>query len=193
MAVTGMNHFNILTDDVDATVDFYRDAVGLEPGPRPDLGFPGRVAVRGRHVRSCTSRRPAEASELKPGVIDHMAFSAHGPRRHARARSIACGIDYAHRRQQAGAGIWQVFFFDPNGARVELDFDPSEAEPAKAGAAPIEARCPHDALRRSREIDHLVFAAPTLAQGIEHIADLTGVDAASRRQARRRWARTTRS
>ena len=28
---------------------------------------------------------------------------------------------------------------------------------------------------RLAEIDHLVFAAPTLAQGIEHIADLTGV------------------
>ena len=28
---------------------------------------------------------------------------------------------------------------------------------------------------RWREIDHLVFAAPTLAQGIEYIADLTGV------------------
>ena len=29
-------------------------------------------------------------------------------------------------RQQAGAGTWQLFSFDPNGARVELDFDASE-------------------------------------------------------------------
>ena len=29
-------------------------------------------------------------------------------------------------RRQAGGGAWQVFFFDPNGARVELDFAPDE-------------------------------------------------------------------
>ena len=29
-------------------------------------------------------------------------------------------------RRQAGAGIWQLFCFDPNGARVELDFDANE-------------------------------------------------------------------
>jgi hypothetical protein len=29
-------------------------------------------------------------------------------------------------QQQAGAGTWQLFSLDPNGAKVELDFDPSE-------------------------------------------------------------------
>jgi hypothetical protein len=61
-----------------------------------------------------------------------MAFSAQGLG-DALARLDRRGIHYAHRRQ-AGAGTWQVFFFDPNGARVELDFDASEAEPARAGA-----------------------------------------------------------
>jgi hypothetical protein len=32
-------------------------------------------------------------------------------------------------RQQAGTGLWQVFFFDPNGAKVELDFPASERVP----------------------------------------------------------------
>ena len=41
------------------------------------------------------------------------------------AQLDAAGIHYAC-RQQAGSGTWQVFFFDPNGARVELDFDASE-------------------------------------------------------------------
>ena len=35
------------------------------------------------------------------------------------------GLRYDLRRQ-AGAGTWQLFSFDPNGARVELDFDASE-------------------------------------------------------------------
>ena len=34
-------------------------------------------------------------------------------------------LKYALRRK-AGAGTWQLFCFDPNGAKVELDFDASE-------------------------------------------------------------------
>jgi len=132
MAITGMNHVNLLTDDVESTVDFYRKAVGLEPGPRPDLGFPGAWLYAGGHpILHITGGRPKE--QLKPGVIDHIAFSAQGLADTV-ARLDSLGIHYAHRRQ-AGAGTWQVFFFDPNGARVELDFDPGEAEPVKSGEA----------------------------------------------------------
>ena len=131
MAVTGMNHFNILTDDVEATVDFYLNAVGLESGPRPDLGFPGAwLYAGGRPILHVSGGRSKD--QLKPGVIDHIAFSAQGLV-DTLARLDRLGIHYAHRRQ-TGAGTWQVFFFDPNGARVELDFDPGETEPVNAGA-----------------------------------------------------------
>jgi hypothetical protein len=30
---------------------------------------------------------------------------------------------------QVGSGVWQLFFHDPNGAKIELDFDPAEAPP----------------------------------------------------------------
>ena len=43
----------------------------------------------------------------------------------AKARFDERGLRYDLRRQ-AGAGTWQLFSFDPNGARVELDFDASE-------------------------------------------------------------------
>jgi len=131
MAVTGMNHFNILTDDVDATVSFYRDAVGLNEGPRPGLGFPGAwMYADGRPILHISGGRKKD--DLKPGVIDHMAFSARGLA-DTLQRLDRLGVHYAHRRQ-AGAGTWQVFFFDPNGARVELDFDPGEQEPASVGS-----------------------------------------------------------
>ena len=131
MAVTGMNHFNILTDDVETTVTFYRDAVGLDVGPRPDLGFPGAwMYAGGRPILHISGGRSKD--QLKPGVIDHMAFSAQGLA-DTLERLDHMGIHYAHRRQ-AGAGTWQVFFFDPNGARVELDFDPGEREPQKVGS-----------------------------------------------------------
>jgi catechol 2,3-dioxygenase-like lactoylglutathione lyase family enzyme len=41
MPAVAMNHFTILTDDLDATVDFYTDLLGLQVGPRPPFNFPG--------------------------------------------------------------------------------------------------------------------------------------------------------
>ena len=126
MAVTAMNHFTVLTDDVEATVRFYRDVVGLAQGPRPPLGFPGAWLYTGNqavlHVVGGRQR-----SELRAGVIDHMAFSASGLR-DAIATLDAKGIAYQC-RQQVGSGVWQVFFHDPSGAKVELDFAPEETAP----------------------------------------------------------------
>ena len=126
MAVTAMNHFTVLTDDVEATVRFYRDVVGLAQGPRPPLGFPGAWLYTGNqavlHVVGGRQR-----SELRAGVIDHMAFSAIGLAA-AVATLDAKGIAYQC-RQQVGSGVWQVFFHDPSGAKVELDFAPEEPAP----------------------------------------------------------------
>ena len=65
MAATGMNHFTVLTDDVPATVGFYRDLLGLTDGPRPPLGFPGAWLYAGGQADPARRRRPA-ASELAP-------------------------------------------------------------------------------------------------------------------------------
>jgi catechol 2,3-dioxygenase-like lactoylglutathione lyase family enzyme len=126
MAVAGMNHFTILTDDVDNTVRFYGELLGLEPGPRPKLKFPGAwLYAGGQPILHVVGGRPA--SELKPGVIDHMAFS--GKDLAATLSALEDhGVEYDC-RQQAGTGLWQVFFFDPNGAKVELDFPASERVP----------------------------------------------------------------
>ena len=124
MAIAGMNHFTILTDDVPATVDFYRDVMGLADGPRPSLGFPGAwlYASDAAILHVVGGRSP---DELRAGVIDHMAFSASGLAP-TLATLAARRIQYTC-RQQTGTDIWQVFFFDPNGAKVELDFAPSES------------------------------------------------------------------
>jgi catechol 2,3-dioxygenase-like lactoylglutathione lyase family enzyme len=123
MAVAGMNHFTILTDDVDNTVRFYGELLGLEPGPRPKLNFPGAwLYADGQPILHVIGGRPT--SELKPGVIDHMAFS--GKDLAATLSALKDhGVEYDC-RQQTGTGLWQVFFFDPNGAKVELDFPASE-------------------------------------------------------------------
>lgn len=128
MAISAMNHFTVLTDDVPRTVDFYCNLLGLAEGARPDLGFPGAWLYVGDaailHVVGGKSRE-----QLKPGVIDHMAFSAKGLSEML-ARLITYNVEHTCRRQN-GTGIWQVFMFDPNGARVELDFSPDEVHALK--------------------------------------------------------------
>ena len=41
MPATAMNHFTILTDQLDETVMFYGELLELEPGKRPNFKFPG--------------------------------------------------------------------------------------------------------------------------------------------------------
>ena len=122
--ITGMNHFTIVAEDPQATTNYYYiGLLGLQEGYRPDLGFPGAwLYAQGVAVLHIIYGRPMP--EPRTGVIDHMAFSASGMQA-VKARFDASGVSYSL-RQQTGSGIWQLFSFDPNGARVELDFDPSE-------------------------------------------------------------------
>lgn len=129
MTVAAMNHFTILTDDLDATLSFYGEFLGLRPGPRPPFAFPGAwlYADGGSepilHVIAGRAR-----DELVKGVIDHMAFTARDLAG-AVAKLRARGLPYDLRRLPA-YGTWQLFFNDPNGAKVELDFDAAEPAPA---------------------------------------------------------------
>ena len=68
------------------------------------------------------------------GVLDHMAFTAKDLPGVVKTLQSE-GIEYELRRI-AGGGIWQLFFHDPCGAKVEFDFD--QHEPAPEGH--IEAR-----------------------------------------------------
>ena len=123
--IVGMNHFTVLAEDERATLDFYVGLLGLTVGPRPDLGFPGAwLHAGGPHaVLHIIFGRPLPAQ--RAGVIDHMAFSASDVKG-VKARFDAASVKYDLRRQK-DSGIWQLFTYDPNGAKVELDFDPAES------------------------------------------------------------------
>lgn len=123
--IHGMNHFTITAEDRARTLGFYCGLLGLQEGLRPDLGFPGAWLYAGgtQAVLHIYWDRPMPAG--RTGVIDHMAFTASGLKE-TKARFDAAGVSYELRRQ-AGAGTWQLFCLDPNGAKVELDFDPGES------------------------------------------------------------------
>jgi catechol 2,3-dioxygenase-like lactoylglutathione lyase family enzyme len=121
--IHGMNHFTVITEDLPRTLDFYVGVLGLARGPRPDLGFDGAwLYADGKPILHVYADRPVPAGVA--GVIDHMAFSARNLRE-VRGRFDARGLKY-DLRQQKGSGTWQLFCHDPSGAKVELDFDPSE-------------------------------------------------------------------
>ena len=123
--IHAMNHFTITAEDREKTLGFYCGLLGLQEGHRPDLGFPGAWLYAGgeQAVLHIYWDRPMPAQ--RTGVIDHLAFSARDLK-DVKARFDAAGIPYDLRRQ-AGAGTWQLFSHDPNGAKVELDFDPAES------------------------------------------------------------------
>lgn len=126
MAIVGMNHFTVLSDNLDATKAFYMGLLGLTEGYRPPLSFPGAWLYAGdQAVLHIIAGRPLPSDPQ--GVIDHMAFTAKDLLVTVK-RLEAHGIRY-DLRKQVGSGTWQLFCFDPDGARVELDFDGGESAP----------------------------------------------------------------
>ena len=122
--IVGMNHFTVIAQDARQTLDFYVGLLGLRPGHRPDLGFAGAwlYGAGPQALLHIYFDQPVTAPSA--GVIDHMAFTARDLKS-VKARFDERGLAYELRRQ-AGGGPWQLFCHDPNGAKVELDFDAAE-------------------------------------------------------------------
>src|SRR5258706_5984937 len=127
MAIDGMNHFTVLTKDLDATRNFYVGILGLKEGYVRQLGFPVTCLYAGAQpVLHVIAGGPLP--EPPAGVLDHMAFSASDlPAIATKLKSNGVKYDL---RKQPDSGVWQLFCFDPSGARVELDFSPNEIAPA---------------------------------------------------------------
>ena len=75
--ILGMDHFTIVTNQLETTRRFYVDLIGLQEGPRPPFPVDGLwLYANGKailHVISVdTMPNP------RRGVLDHMAFSAQG-------------------------------------------------------------------------------------------------------------------
>jgi len=124
-----MNHFTILTDNVQDTLAFYADMLDLHAGPRPPFTFPGAwLYARGGNdpILHIVGGKPKET--LVKGVIDHMAFSGKDLAEML-SKLKSRGLNYELRRLP-DYGTWQLFFHDNNNAKIEVDFDPAEQEVA---------------------------------------------------------------
>jgi catechol 2,3-dioxygenase-like lactoylglutathione lyase family enzyme len=144
MPVSHIEHFLIAADDVDATRDWYARVLGMRSGPHPDFGFPvhwmyvndgdvvhiGPSAKHAGDIQKKYLGRTSQDSGAGTGAVDHIAFRATGLRamlEHLRREKIA----FSQRRAN-GQALFQLFLYDPNGIKIELNYAAEEA----AGIAP---------------------------------------------------------
>lgn len=131
MPLSHLEHFLVLTDDIDATRDFYAQALGIREGPRPPLQFPGYWLYLGGtpciHIAEWASYRahseragiPVSTRAPGTGPVDHLAFNAtdcEAVKAALRARGVAFTENPV-----PGAGLTQLFLSDPNGVKIEIN------------------------------------------------------------------------
>ena len=118
------DHFTIVTDDLSGTEEFYATFLGFSRGPRPDFKVPG-LWLYANYLAVLHVIEVEKMPDPRRGVLDHMAFRGKGANELVEQLRSA-GLPYRIIRTPAPWVQWQVFFQDPNGADVEVDFDGNE-------------------------------------------------------------------
>ena len=140
MPLAHIEHFLVAADDIDATRDWYARVLGMRSGPHPDFGFPvhwmyiGDVDVVhiGPSAKGANARqkeylgRASQDAGTGTGALDHIAFRATGLRTMMEHLGTQ-GVPFSQRRAN-GQALFQLFFYDPNGIKIELNYDAKEAE-----------------------------------------------------------------
>lgn len=121
-----MDHFTVVTDRLEETRVFY-ERLGLSVGARPDFGIAGLwLYIDGHPVLHVVEVERMPLS--RRGALDHMAF--YGGDIVATLELLKRDrIAYRLLRLPRPWSTWQVFFLDPNGAEVEIDFDAAQSVP----------------------------------------------------------------
>lgn len=121
MAIEALDHYTIQCESLAATRDFYCDVLGLEDGPRPDLGFAGHwLYCGGKPIVHLMPLRGGTGRDDGTGVFDHIAFRGGDPQAmiaQLRARNIEFRENWI-----SDVGLHQIFLRDPNGVQVEMNF-----------------------------------------------------------------------
>jgi glyoxylase I family protein len=124
LAVLGFNHYNLRTSRtmMEQLKVFYRDVVGLQIGERPQLTSFGYWLYAGsKDVLHLSEAKPEEKrKENVATTFDHIAFTATDYDATI-ARLEKLGIKF-RAREISDAGQKQIFFSDPAGNGIELNF-----------------------------------------------------------------------
>jgi len=119
MIARALNHVSFPVRDLERSLRFYRDLLGLVPIPRPDFGFPGAWLAAGDaqvHLIEVTDDVPVGSPppSLNP-LAGHTAFAV---RDYAAAVAAleAAGVEILPTSEQMG----QLWLKDPDGHVIEL-------------------------------------------------------------------------
>ncbi len=145
MVITGLFHIAIKTNDLEATIRFYAQVLGLRQVPRPDFGYPGAwlacstptgeaifhiyaggpaLGKEGKAARSPSGgslRSELRKRPIGTAAIDHVSLNAVGFYEF-RNKFAEAGLKWRE-FLVPGTTLWQLFVYDPNGVQLELTFD----------------------------------------------------------------------
>ncbi len=140
--LTKMEHYLVITDDIERTKEFYCEALGMRVGFRPPLEFPGYWLYVGDtpciHIAewktyTAHSHRqgiPVSTRAPSTGSFDHIAFNAEdfdGVLARLERYGIKPGINVV-----TGAPLRQLFLTDPNGVKIEINVRIPQGAPASS-------------------------------------------------------------
>jgi len=151
MPLSHIEHFLVQTTDMARTRDWFVRVLGLRVGPSPDFKFPVcwlylgdkdvvHVTEGGTQVSENRKKYVGQESQATrgTGVVDHIAFRATGlPQMLEHLRAL--GVEFKQ-RQVDDQGLYQLFMFDPNGIKIELNYDSAEAQGLHAEVMASELR-----------------------------------------------------
>lgn len=116
-----LDHVTLRTRDLDASLAFYREVLGLEIADwRPPFSFDGAwLALAGHAVVHLVAGRAVAGTE---SAVDHFAISGAGSPETAKAELTARNIAFDERETPDGR-FRQLFVRDPDGVKIEIVFD----------------------------------------------------------------------
>src|SRR5690606_11728126 len=132
MPLKRMEHYLVISDDIEATARFYCEALDMKVGFRPELEFPGYWLYLGEtpcvHIAEWETYAvwtkqagiPISTRAEGTGPLDHIAFNASGFEETV-DRLEALGITVSQNKLD-DIGLRQLFIKDPNGLMIELNF-----------------------------------------------------------------------
>jgi catechol 2,3-dioxygenase-like lactoylglutathione lyase family enzyme len=132
MPVTSLNHYLIVSKNLERSKKFYENVLGLKLAQRPDFGFPGYwLQTDGDICVHLASQNPNKVRDrylLKKhprgtagsGSVDHIAFLAKDALA-VKKRIERNGVKL-HYRSFPDAKLFQIFLKDPDDVTIELNF-----------------------------------------------------------------------
>ena len=132
MPVTAINHYLVVSKNLERSKKFYQEVLGLELAERPDFGFPGYWLKTGDNI--CVHLASQDPNEIRDqfllkkhpkgtagsGSVDHIAFLAQDPLE-VRNRIQKNKVEM-HFRSFPDAKLFQIFLKDPDDVTIELNF-----------------------------------------------------------------------